>query len=291
MKQGKASLFMLLACGLTAPMFSLIKWAGQLAPMGQVIYFHYIAALIVTGALLLLSKPKTWRIEEKRLFSLRAFFWLTTTLCIFNASTLLPVVHVSLFLNTAPLFVPLLAMFFLRERISLSLWGAILVAFMGTAFVLKPSGGIDPFGALVALAGAVATAGSMVSTQRLIAKNSALLLSFYLLLIGVAVTSSILPFIWQPMSIEPMLLALGSGSIFAIELFCFTKAFAYSSATRLGPLNYAGVVMAGLVSWLVWGDKLDLFSWIGIGLVCLGGCLSFLVPKRQVGAQAGVIER
>lgn len=282
MQQGKASLFMLLACGLTAPMFSLIKWAGQLAPMSQVIYFHYSAALVVTGLLLLCTRPTTWRIKEKRLFSLRAIFWLTTTLCIFNASTFLPVVHVSLFLNTAPLFVPLLATLFLRERISLFLWGAILVAFLGTAFVLKPSGGIDPFGATIALAAALATAGSMVSTQRLVAKNSALLLSFYLLLIGVLATSLVMPFIWQAMPLKPILLALGSGSIFAVELYCFTKAFAYSSATRLGPFNYAGVVIAGLMSWLAWGDKLDLFSWIGIGLVCLGGSLSFLIPRPKV---------
>lgn len=281
MKQGKASLFMLLACGLTAPMFSLIKWASQLAPIGQVIYFHYIAALIVTGALLLIARPKTWRIQGKRLFSLRAFFWLITTLCIFNASAFLPVVHVSLLLNTAPLFVPLLALFFLNERISAYLWGAIFIAFMGTALVLKPSGGIDLFGALIAFTGALAAAGSMVSTQRLVEKNSALLLSFYLLLIGVVMTSCIMPFIWQSISLKPILLALFSGTIFAIELYSFTKAFAYGSATRLGPFNYAGVVISGLVSWLAWGDKLDLFAWLGIGLVCLGGSLSFLIPRAQ----------
>jgi len=263
-------------------MFSLIKSAGQLAPMGQVIYFHYLAALVVTGMLLLFARPTTWRIQDKPLFSLRALFWLTTTLCIFNAPTFLPVVHVSLFLNTAPLFVPLIAMFFLRERISLLLWGTIFVAFLGTAFVLKPSGGINPFGAVIALTAALATAGSMVSTQRLVAKNSALLLSFYLLLIGVVVTSLVMPFIWQTIPLKPILLALSSGSIFAVELYCFTKAFAYSSATRLGPFNYAGVVIAGLVSWLAWGDKLDLFSWIGIGLVCLGGSLSFLIPRQKV---------
>lgn len=282
MKQGRASLFMLLACGLTAPMFSLIKWAATLAPMMQVIYFHYIAALLVTGGLFLLTRPKTWAIEGKKLFALRTVFWLTTTLCIFSASALLPVVHVSLLLNTAPLFVPIFAMIWLREKIPLMLWFAISVAFMGAALVLKPVGvTLDMRGLIFGLTAAVATAGSMLSTQKLVQKNSPLLLSLYLLAIGVITTSFVLPFTWEPMPTEALLLSLASGSIFAVELYCFTKAFAYSSAARLGPFNYAGVVISGLVSWLIWNDHIDLLSWSGIALVCIGGSLSFLIPRRQ----------
>lgn len=285
MQHGKGIFYMLLACGLTAPMFSIIKWASSLAQMTQIIFFHYAAALVVTAALLLCSRPKTWVIKGKGLFSLRALFWLVTTACIFKASALLPVVHASLLLNTAPLIVPLFAFLFLREQISLRLWGAIAIAFAGTALVLGPTlagfESLDITGVICGAIAALASAGSMVSTQRLASKNSALLLSFYLLAIGLVAVGSLLPFSWEAMPFNAVVGALASGSIFAVELYCFTKAFAHSAATRLGPFNYAGVVISGLVSWLVWGDKLDLFSWLGIALVCVGGSLSFLIPSRK----------
>lgn len=281
MKQGKASIFMLVACALTAPMFSLIKWAGQFAPASQVIFFHFLAALLITGGLHLASSSTTWKVRGRKLFSIRAIFWLITTLGIFNASTLLPVVHVSLFLNTAPLFVPLIAIFWLKEQIPLLLWGGLLIGFIGTALVLQPSGEIGILGIVLALGAALASAGSMVATQRLVRQNPPLLLSFYLLAIGAGLGAVTLPFMWQHMPWKPICLSLCSGTLFAAELYCFTKAFSYSSAARLGPLNYAGVAISGLISWLVWSDKLDVISWIGIVLVCIGGSLSFLIPRAK----------
>ncbi|MBF8262798.1 MAG: putative rane protein [Parachlamydiales bacterium] len=53
--------------------------------------------------------------------------------------------------------------------------------------------------------------------------------------------------------------------------FATIRAFHHASPTALGPFNYCSVVYAGLLDWGLYGVQPDLWSWIGIILICLGG--------------------
>ena len=50
----------------------------------------------------------------------------------------------------------------------------------------------------------------------------------------------------------------------------------------MGPFSYATVVFAAVAGWVLWGEVLDAFSFVGAALVCLGGALTI----RHAGAVA-----
>lgn len=281
MQLKKAVISMLLACALSAPMFSIIKASFAFAGIMEVLLCHFFFAGIVTGLLCLRLKRDQWKIKGKRLLLVRIFFGLFTTIGIFVATSKMPIVHVSLLLNTAPLFVPLISLVWLKEKLSWPLWMAIFVGFSGVVLVLNPSGELSLVGAFLGLSGAMASAFSMVICRKLVKDNHPLILSFFLILAGFLVLACMLPWTYEPISLKLLLNGALSGTLFALELYVFTKAFEYASASWLGPFNYAGVLMAGLVGFFVWGHVPTILGWVGMGLVMLGGSTVFVLPSDK----------
>jgi len=280
MQLKKAVASMLLACGLSAPMFSVIKASFAFAGIMEVLLCHFFFAGLVTGILCLRLQRNQWKIKGKGLLVVRILLGLFTTIGLFVATSKMPIVHVSLLLNTAPLFVPLISLVWLKEKLSWPLWAAIFIGFSGVVLVLNPGGDLSLTGAFLGLSGAMASAFSMVICRKLVQNNHPLILSFFLILAGTIVLALMLPWTFTPMSSQLILNTALSGTLFAVELYFFTKAFEYASASLLGPFNYAGVLMAAIVGFVAWGDVPNALGWIGMSLVILGGSSIFILPKR-----------
>jgi drug/metabolite transporter (DMT)-like permease len=277
----KAVAFMLFACALSAPMFAFIKQAISFAGTMPTLFVHFVFAALFTGLFAVKVPKAQWKVQKKKLFGLRVLLGLITTIGIFVATKEMPIVHVSLLLNTAPLFVPLISFFYLKERPSLFLIASICLGFFGVFLFLQPVGGISVFGASLGLIGAGAAASSMVLTRELVKSNHPLVLAFYFFLAGAAVIAFSSLNNLDAVSLKLISYGLTSGFLFALELYFFTKAFKFASASWLGPFNYAGVLVSAFVSYITVGHTPSLIGWIGILLVTLGGSLTFLIPTLQ----------
>ena len=275
----KAALFMVVASALNAPMFAITRESISLSGTVPTLFFHFLFACLFTGLFALRVPDIQWAINKKGLFALRGFFWLLTAIGSFAATGLMPVVHVTLVYNTAPLFIPFISLIFLKERIHLLLMTSIGIGFFGAFLFLHPVGSISLLGAVLGFIAAIATAASMVLTRELVKFNHPLILSFFLLAIGSGLMATALPPSWHLISLQILMLGLASGFIFAIELYFFTKAFAYAPASWLGPFNYAGVFVSAFVSYVTMDHIPSSLGWAGILLVTLGGSLTFILPK------------
>lgn len=78
------------------------------------------------------------------------------------------------------------------------------------------------------------------------------------------------------------LLLIAMGAIASLGQLLRTRAHACAPAAQVGPFSYATVVFAAVAGWVLWCEILDVFSFIGAALVCLGGVLTI----RHAGAPA-----
>ena len=58
--------------------------------------------------------------------------------------------------------------------------------------------------------------------------------------------------------------------------FCFAKAMKHADATVVVPMDFLRVPCTALVGWLVYSERLDLFTALGIGLILAGNALNLL---------------
>jgi drug/metabolite transporter (DMT)-like permease len=269
--------FIVVAFFCVAVMSAFGKAASQV-PTGPLVFFQ-------NGISLLLFLPFVLRggraeIVTKRLplHIVRALAGLLSQALFFIAVKSIALVDAVLLANAAPLFIPLVALIWMRTPIRVPVVLSLLGGFLGVILILKPSADLlrDP-AALIALSAASFSAVALVSVNRLSTTEKSDTILFYYFLISTLAT---LPFAygqWQtPYGLEWLYL-FGVGFFMALSQLFIILAYRHATAAQIAPFNYSVVVFSGLIGWIVWDNALDWISFVGIVLVCAGGICSILL--------------
>src|SRR5690606_795161 len=116
----------------------------------------------------------------------------------------------------------------------------------------------------------------------LAATETTFALLFYTELAGSALYGLAMPWLIEdhaPTMIEAGLFA-GLGLLGGLGHFLFTAAFRDAPASLLAPLNYAQLLWAGLLGWLVFGHVPGAVSLAGMAIIVASGLLVALKTKR-----------
>lgn len=94
---------------------------------------------------------------------------------------------------------------------------------------------------------------------------------FYSALVGTVLTSLVLPFVWQTPRPGAFALMLLMGALGLAGQLAMIKAFALGPASTISPYVYTQILFAAGFGFLVFGDRPDLFTGIGAGIVAASG--------------------
>lgn len=279
----KRGALLMIASGLLfAGMGVMIKHVSKSLPNEMTVFFRNAMGLLALA-------PWLWHrgwheLKTKRPLShlVRGLAGLAAMYCYFYAIAHMPLAEATLLNYSTPLFVPFIAVLWLRESVPYRLWPAIGVGFVGILLILKP--GLDLFTpvALIGVASGLFAAVAMVSIRRLTRSEPTLRIVFYFSAIGTAVSAVPLWWSWQtpdPTLWVPLILM---GALASLAQMLLTRAYAYAPAAQVGPFTYSTVVFAVLVGWFLWGEVLDVLSLVGAVFVCLAGILSIRLSGRQI---------
>jgi drug/metabolite transporter (DMT)-like permease len=168
---------------------------------------------------------------------------------------------------------PLLALAFLRRRMSRLLWAGVALALVGLAFLSGVDVG-DPVGDGLVLASAAATAVQILIVERYAVRYDAVALTFVeiltacvgFLVVAIALGDLSMPGGW---TVWGALLITG---VFASALGYLIQVWAQQriSATRIALLFSLETVWAGFFGYLLAGDRLGLAGWAGCALILAG---------------------
>lgn len=228
--------------------------------------------------LLLLLALLAWRLRPAELVAnhpglqvLRSGFLLGTTLCYFGAIAYLPLATVLALAFIGPVVSTALAPFTLGEQLDLRRWLAVLVGFTGALIVLRP--GFDVFhpASLLALGAGLFYGLYLLATRRLSGSGRPAVTLLYTAVIGVAVLTFTLPFVWREPDATDWLLMAIMGAFGALAHFLIIRAFEHAPAAVLGPVSYVEIVMAVAIGWIAFGDFPDHWTWTGIAVIVASG--------------------
>lgn len=172
---------------------------------------------------------------------------------------------------SAPLFALGFAAWFLRERVGLRRWLAAVVGLVGVVVLMRPGAGVLDPAAFLALGAAVVT-GAEVATIRVLAKRDP---AITILLINnalgaVIATICAAPFLVMPSLAQGLALA-GVGVVMVSGQALFLQSLKIAEASQIAPFYYSTIVWAALIGVLIFGETLDVYFWLGAGLIAAGG--------------------
>jgi drug/metabolite transporter (DMT)-like permease len=208
----------------------------------------------------------------------------------FIAILKMPLMNTVLLSNSAPLFIPLIAWIWLKEKITASTAISLVVGFVGVLLILKPGISLlrNP-AALLATAAAACSAIALVTVNRLSSTDPTYRILFYYFLIASVLTAPFLPFGWRWPSQGQWLFLLGIGLCQAASQLFIILAYRHAKPSRIAPFNYSVVVFSGLIGWIVWHEQPDALALIGVLLVSAGGIFTTLTGGPNTRGHVGWI--
>ena len=245
-------------------------------PLFQKVLFRNAVSLIVAFVVIKKSRtPLFGKLKNQNFLLARSFLGLAGVSLIFYAISKLTLADSSIFMRLSPVWVTIFAALFLKESISKIQIIALLLAFTGAVFVIKP--GLD-FTLLPALAGLLASvcAGAAYTlVSHLKTKERPETIVFYFSLVSVFVTLPITYFRFYTPSLVELTFLILTGIFAAIGQLTLTNAYRLSRASDVSVYNYTGILFATLLGFFIWGEIPDLLTILGGVLIIISGILIY----------------
>lgn len=215
------------------------------------------------------------------LHGLRALLLLAALVSWFYAIKHLALVQAVAVGYTAPIFIALLAMLVLRERPSRWVGVALLLGALGVAVGLwpewrasaEPASSTRVQGVLAAACSAVCYAGVVVLARHQAQRDALWTILLVQNLLPMALLALPAALVWQPVPATDLLPVAAVGLLATGGLLALTWAFARVEASRAAPLEYTGLLWAGLLGWWVFGEQPGWHQFASAGLIICGALL------------------
>ncbi len=177
----------------------------------------------------------------------------------------------------APFFAILFSFFLLREKIKLLPLIAIITAFLGALLIVKPSFNFSQM--IPTLAGFVGGMGAgfaytcvrKLSTLGCKGKIVVLFFSAFSMLLSVPY----MIFNFNPMTASQWLFLILSGVCAAGGQFTITAAYFHAPASKISIYDYSQIIFSALLGFFIFGQKPDLYSFVGYAIIISMAALNF----------------
>jgi drug/metabolite transporter (DMT)-like permease len=183
---------------------------------------------------------------------------------------------------TAPLMVTALAPLVLGERIGLARWLAVAAGFAGALVVVRPRGGAEDWAMMLLLVNAAASAAIQLMSRRLAQHDGAATSNTYMVLVGFVLMSIPLPLVWRlPENAVDALVFIGIGIFGGVGHYFLVRAFELAPAAFVSPFTYGQIIGATLISYLVFGQVPDAWTWVGVAIIVASGLFILYRERRS----------
>jgi drug/metabolite transporter (DMT)-like permease len=201
------------------------------------------------------------------------------------AVTLLPLATVFALEFTMPMWLALLAIPLLGERMTASRAGSIVLGFLGVLVIVRP--GLASFqpAALLVLGAAFAFAVSLVATKTLTNHVSTFVIIFWMnaIQLPIAVAGSD-PLFFLRFDSHAWAAALVFGVVGLTSHYCLTNAFRWGEATIVVPIDFMRIPLIAFVGWIMYSESIDMFVFMGAGLITTGVLWNLRAESRRLRA-------
>ncbi len=257
----------------SALLFSLmgvcIRYASHTVDNASIVFFRNFVGLFIFLPLILQRGLGFFKTERLWMHTWRSMVGLVAMYGFFYAIAHLKLSNAMVFTYSSPIFIPLIAWLFLKEKITRSMLIAALIGLLGVLCVAKPDAGLWNQLSFIGLSASFLAAMAFVTVRALTATEPPERIVFYFCSIGTLI--SMIPMFWhiRPYTWTELSFLIGASLLANVSQLVMSHAYRLAPAGQIGPVNYVAIIFAGLWGYLFWRETPDFYSLIGFALILL----------------------
>lgn len=258
------------------------KYLVQHYPVGQVIGLRQAGTLLVLiPYVLIFSSWPLLRVVDGRGQLLRGTLFIVGSVLIVWSFSKLPLATAITMLYMSPIFMVILSVPLLGERISRHRWIAVIGGFIGVLIIMRPGGSSFQWALLLPLLAAMVNAMRDVMTRRLARTETSISILFWSNIVLMGGGLMTLPLGWSPVKLQDVFWFVTAGVFNGTAHFCIIDALRTGEASALAPVRYTALLWAALLGFLVWGEVPEL--WLLAGAVVIVGTSLYMIRAERRG--------
>jgi drug/metabolite transporter (DMT)-like permease len=247
----------------------------------QIVWGYFVGINITLCIFFFIKGEKFSKLKETDkpiLQIIRPGFLVCSISSLFVGLTYLPLAEATAIGFVAPLFITVLSVPILKEKVGMHRWSAVIVGLIGVIIIVRPGGSFWHLASIMPLIGALFFALFQILTRLLSTTEKNHTTLFYTGLGGLGWSSLIMPFVWVTPTPIHILVFVATGILGTLAHLCMINAFDYAEASLLAPYNYTKLLWVSIFGYFVFDDIPSLEMWVGAGTIILAG---FYVLHRE----------
>lgn len=254
-------------------------------PAVQLVWARYAGQTAIVGLLLLPRGRQGFVTRYPGAHAARSVFQFGATALFFSALAHIGLAEATAIMEIAPVLITLGAWAFLGERLGPRRLAGVGVALIGALIIIRPGIGVFQPAALLPVGAAVCYAGYAIITRKVGSDEPVMTALFYTALLGTAVTSALVPFVWEPVAAGDLARFVGLGLLGAAAQFCLIRAYALAEAAVIAPFGYVGLLFASVWGVALFDEVPD--GWTVLGALAIVAAGLYVWHRETRGARRG----
>ena len=238
----------------------------------QIIFFRYLFLLIVSF------------VESRR--KQNKFFYKTKNIKIQLSRSIVSVIETVFFVSSfkylslatahsvaslAPVFVVILSMFILREKIERSLWAVIIFGFIGVLIILRPGFDIFDIKSLLPLGAGFFFALYQVITKKASEYDSDETSLFFTSIFGLVIITALAFYYWHPLTYFSFFILPLIGVMMTLAHYSLIIGLARAPASKIQPFHFTLIFWAIIFGYIFYSDIPDIPTIVGALVIAFSG--------------------
>jgi drug/metabolite transporter (DMT)-like permease len=243
--------------------------------VAQITFFRSIFALVPLLPAIIRQGARIARVVDWRWHAARCGFGFWGMMAAFYGLAFLSLADFTALGFAMPLFLTILSIPLLGEKVGIRRASAIVVGFLGVLLIVRPFGGADEMPlvpTLIVLSGTVGWALSMIAIRRLgaLGENN-LTIVFWFAVVGAVAAGLLMIPVWVTPTWAQFGFLTGAGLVSGFAQIMMTEAYRQGETTVVAPFEYVAIFWAVLLGWTVFDEAPAIEMLAGVVVLVASG--------------------
>ena len=268
-KEVRGILWVLVCCVTLSSMTAIVRHVSDLGlPAAQIVFIRNITAMSILLPISYFYRSRIdLKIHNPKLYALRVIVGITSMILWFHGLGKLELANATALSFTTPIFLSIMAVFFLKEKMGVHRWSAVFIGFIGAVIILRP--GMAEFNpaSFYVLGGCLFQAMALIIVKKMISKESPFTMMFHMHLWMGVVSCPLAIYFWQDLGQNELMWCYGIAILSIIGQYAIAKTYSLVEVTLTLPFDFTRLIVASILAYIFFAEVPDIYSYIGAGII------------------------
>lgn len=261
-----------------AVMIVLVRYLSETLHPFEIVFFRNAFALLLFVPGIVRHGVGHIHSKAKKLHVFRGCTGVVGMLMWFYALSITPVSQATALSFVVPLITTLMAIIFLKEKVGIHRWLALLIGFSGVLVILRPGFEAVSFGSILVLATTCSWSVSNILIKRLTATEPPRVIAFYLTLFMTPISLPFALSVWHMPEVSTLLWLLLLALAANLAQISLAHAYTRVDISSLMPFDFTRLILVSVFAWVLFGEVIDPLTIVGAIVIVAS---SVYVARRE----------